>query len=88
MIEKTQHGFFPAEASETAVGHGVKDIKEFFQYYPKYRTLDTLQQVTEAYFALAQSLAHTLLDWIGARTRQRISASALRNLSLHHAHRQ
>jgi isopenicillin N synthase-like dioxygenase len=71
-----QHGFFPADQSETAKGHGVKDIKEFFQYYPKYATCpETLQSLTHEYFSLAKTIATELLGWIEKLTPTDVQAS-------------
>ncbi|MCL1039037.1 isopenicillin N synthase family oxygenase [Shewanella submarina] len=61
---ETQDGFFPAEVSETAKGHTVKDIKEYFHVYPWGRIPDSLRQDILAYYANANTLATELLDWV------------------------
>ena len=40
----TQQGFHPVEVSETAVGHTVKDIKEYFHVVPGGRIPAALEQ--------------------------------------------
>lgn len=65
----SQSGFFPTEASETAKGHDIKDIKEFFQFFPKYQDVpDALSESTNAYFNLGNQIASQLLQWIETHT--------------------
>ncbi|MEZ9370665.1 isopenicillin N synthase family dioxygenase [Shewanella sp. 10N.286.51.B2] len=61
---ETQDGFFPASISETAKGHSVKDIKEYFHVYPWGRIPESLKQNILAYYAHANALAAELLGWI------------------------
>ncbi|WP_341503904.1 2OG-Fe(II) oxygenase family protein [Gallaecimonas sp. GXIMD4217] len=61
---KTQDGFFPAEVSEVAKGHSVKDIKEYFHYYPWGRCPEALRQELVDYYQAATELAAELLSWV------------------------
>ncbi|GIU14678.1 isopenicillin N synthase family oxygenase [Shewanella sp. MBTL60-007] len=61
---ETQDGFFPAEISETAKGHTVKDIKEYFHVYPWGRIPDSLKDNILTYYDNANTLAAELLQWV------------------------
>ena len=61
---ETQDGFFPAEISETAKGHSVKDIKEYFHVYPWGRIPESLKANILKYYDNANSLASELLQWV------------------------
>ena len=61
---ETQDGFFPAEVSETAKGHTVKDIKEYFHVYPWGRIPESLKENILTYYKCANELAEELLQWI------------------------
>ncbi|MEZ9237741.1 isopenicillin N synthase family dioxygenase [Shewanella sp. 10N.286.52.A9] len=61
---ETQDGFFPVSISETAKGHTVKDIKEYFHVYPWGRIPESLKQNILAYYKHANQLAAELLGWI------------------------
>ena len=61
---ETQDGFFPASISETAKGHSVKDIKEYFHVYPWGRIPDSLCDNILAYYQQANAFAAELLGWI------------------------
>ncbi len=60
----TQDGYFPMEVSEVAKDAKVKDIKEFFQYYPWGQFPSKLSQNTNQLYKKLVSLATTLLNWI------------------------
>jgi isopenicillin N synthase-like dioxygenase len=60
----SQDGFFPARISETAKGHTVKDIKEYFHYYPWGQCPPALKDALAEYYALATQLASELLGWV------------------------
>lgn len=60
----TQDGFFPASVSETAKGHSLKDIKEYFHVYPWGQMPPQLQANILNYYQLANELAAELLDWV------------------------
>jgi len=61
---ETHDGFFPASISETAKGHTVKDIKEYYHVYPWGRIPDSLRANILAYYERANALASELLEWI------------------------
>ncbi|RYV02019.1 2OG-Fe(II) oxygenase [Shewanella sp. OPT22] len=61
---ETQDGFFPAEVSETAKGHTVKDIKEYFHVYPWGQIPESLRENILKYYELANKFAAELLAWI------------------------
>ncbi|WP_019615719.1 2OG-Fe(II) oxygenase family protein [Psychromonas ossibalaenae] len=61
---QTQDGFFPAEISETAKGHSVKDIKEYFHYYPWGQCPAELKIELQNYYEQANNLASQLLGWV------------------------
>lgn len=61
---ETQDGFFPMSVSETAVGYNVKDIKEFFHYYPWGQFPAELSDKSKQLFAKMDHIASTLLVWI------------------------
>lgn len=61
---ETHDGFFPASISETAKGHTVKDIKEYYHVYPWGRIPDSLRVNILAYYEKANALASELLEWI------------------------
>ncbi|KFZ38676.1 2OG-Fe(II) oxygenase [Shewanella mangrovi] len=60
----TQDGFFPASVSETAKGHTLKDIKEYFHVYPWGQIPPALKDNILKYYQLANELAAQLLDWV------------------------
>ena len=60
----TQDGFFPMSVSETAVGYSVKDIKEFFHYYPWGQYPSELSDKSKLLYAQMQNIASTLLNWV------------------------
>lgn len=60
----TQDGFFPASVSETAKGHSVKDIKEYFHVYPWGQIPTALKANILEYYQQANTLAAELLDWV------------------------
>jgi len=61
---ETQDGFFPSHISETAKGAGVKDLKEFFQYYPWGQCPQSLSDTTQKLYVQLTALAGTLLGWL------------------------
>lgn len=61
-------GFFPRALAETAKGNTVRDIKEYFHFYPWGRCPDALRGELERYYAAAVDLASTLLGWVEAHT--------------------
>jgi len=71
---ETQDGFFPATVSETAKGHSVKDIKEYFHVYTWGRIPESLKENILAYYQQANALAAELLDWVEAFSPADVSA--------------
>ncbi|MCL1094766.1 isopenicillin N synthase family dioxygenase [Shewanella kaireitica] len=69
---ETQDGFFPAEISETAKGHTVKDIKEYYHVYPWGRIPEQLKANILKYYDSANSLASELLDWVEQHSPQEV----------------
>ncbi|WP_261843043.1 isopenicillin N synthase family dioxygenase [Aliamphritea ceti] len=70
----TQDGFFPASVSEVAKDHKVKDIKEYYHYYPWGQCPDELHAEISEYYREANSLAGELLSWIEAFSPGEIAA--------------
>lgn len=61
-------GFFPAQEAEAAKGRLVRDIKEYYHYYPWGRCPDVLKHELEDYYKLAGEFGGTLLAWIEAHS--------------------
>ena len=59
-------GYIPADVSETAVGHGVKDLKEFFHIVPDTELPTGLEDDAMSHLADAFKLGQQLLGWIDA----------------------
>ena len=64
----SQDGYFPPEISETAKGHTVRDLKEYYHVYPWGKVPDALRDEIMDYYRRAESLASTLLSWVEAHT--------------------
>lgn len=62
--KETQDGFFPANVSEVAKGAKVKDIKEYYHYYPWGKCPESLQEQASSYYNQALDLAKELLSWV------------------------
>ncbi|MCG9963535.1 isopenicillin N synthase family dioxygenase [Shewanella cutis] len=71
---ETHDGFFPASISETAKGHTVKDIKEYYHVYPWGRIPDSLRANILAYYEKANALASELLQWIETYSPEEVKA--------------
>jgi isopenicillin N synthase-like dioxygenase len=65
---ETHDGFFPAEISETAKGHSVKDIKEYYHVYPWGRIPEPLKENILQYYQAANAFAAELLGWLEEHT--------------------
>jgi isopenicillin N synthase-like dioxygenase len=61
---ETQDGFFPSSVSETAKGFTVKDIKEYYHYYPWGQCPAELKEQLHQYYEMANEIAVTLLNWV------------------------
>lgn len=72
---ETQDGFFPAEVSETAKGHTVKDIKEYFHVYPWGRIPESLKENILTYYKRANELAEELLQWIEEHSPEEVAVN-------------
>lgn len=59
-----QDGFFPAKLAESAKGQSVKDIKEYFHYYPWGQCPAQLKEELSQYYQEARALASLLLGWV------------------------
>lgn len=71
--ETDQDGYRPLENAETAVGAQVKDIKEYFHWYPWGRRPEHESVSAEAMYQAGWSLATELLSWVEANTPSEIS---------------
>ena len=57
-------GFYPQTMSETAKGNTIKDIKEFYHFYPGDVCPEDLRPNAQSYHNNAMALASELLQWI------------------------
>jgi len=71
---ETQDGFFPTEISEVAKGHELKDIKEYFHYYPWGQCPEPLKAEIHGYYEQANQLAAELLQWVEASSPDSVAA--------------
>lgn len=69
-----QDGFFSTKISETAKGHKLKDIKEYFHIYPWGRIPPRLSENALRYYQLANQLAAELLGWVEAHSPAEVKA--------------
>ena len=61
---ETQDGFFPQSISETAKGADIKDIKEYYQYYPWGQYPENISDNTKILYKQLTTLAMKLLGWL------------------------
>lgn len=71
LMRPTRHsdntaGFVPADVSETAVGHPLRDLKEFYHVFPEELLPPALAPDTLDYLDRAFALGVEMLDWIQA----------------------
>lgn len=66
--KETQDGYFSTDVSETAKGHALKDLKEFFHIYPWGRIPTALRDDALQYYSSATTLAAQLLGWVQQHT--------------------
>jgi isopenicillin N synthase-like dioxygenase len=82
-------GWIPPEVSETAVGHGVKDLKEFYHIAPGAKLPPALAEDAFAHLDEALALGARLLGWIDAHCREVLPAALhgklARSLSREHS---
>ncbi|MCY7294473.1 2OG-Fe(II) oxygenase family protein [Alteromonas sp. a30] len=76
-----QDGYFPPDISEVAKGFKIKDIKEYFHYYPWGRCPAELKQEISTYYDEAMSLAAELLGWVESYSPENISKHYSQSLS-------
>ncbi len=69
-----QVGWFPRDRSETAKGHTVADLKEFFHVYDWSVFPSQVSSAALEYRQIATVLALELLDWVEADTPPEIAA--------------
>ena len=70
----TQDGYFPPSVSETAKGHSVKDIKEYFHVYPWGQIPEQLKAQILDYYQRADSFAQELLSWVELHAPKEVQA--------------
>ena len=63
-----QDGFFSTAEAEHAKGETLRDLKEYFHYYPWGRCPEALRPDLEHYYAAVLTLGQTLLGWVEATT--------------------
>ncbi|MBX2887007.1 MAG: hypothetical protein KTR32_44075 [Granulosicoccus sp.] len=70
-------GFFPINEAEAAKGQSLRDLKEYFHFYPWGRCPDSLRQELNQYYQSTVAFAGELLGWVQEQTpdeiRQRFS---------------
>ncbi|OEF27272.1 isopenicillin N synthase family dioxygenase [Vibrio rumoiensis] len=71
---ETQDGYFPPSVSETAKGHSVKDIKEYFHVYPWGQIPEQLKAQILDYYQRADAFAQELLSWVEQHAPQEVQA--------------
>ena len=65
LFDEASHaGFIPFERSETAKGASIKDLKEFYHYFPGKQCPDSLLSVTQRAYSELETLSLTLLNWV------------------------
>ena len=78
---ETYDGFFPREQAETAKGHTVRDIKEYFHFYPWGKCPAELKPDLDAYYQQTIEFASTLLAWVEQHTPTEIASKFSEPLS-------
>ena len=72
---KNFDGFFPAQEAEAAKGRLVRDIKEYYHYYPWGQCPATLKQELGDYYRIAGEFGGTLLSWIEKHSPTEVKAN-------------
>jgi isopenicillin N synthase-like dioxygenase len=70
----TQQGYHPSEVSETAVGHTVKDLKEYFHVVPGCRVPPALDREIFEYRDAAFELGRQLVGWLQSYAPSEVTA--------------
>lgn len=78
---ETQDGFYPMSISETAKGYDLKDIKEFFHFYPWGRAPSTIGNETRQLFEEMSGLASELLAKLDAEAPEEVRSKFVMPLS-------
>lgn len=71
-------GYIGPELSETAKGHTVRDIKEFFHVFASTRYPSEVSDAALRYRSLAKQVAETLLRWVQAESPPEVVAGLSR----------
>ena len=74
-------GFFPIALAESAKGRSVRDIKEYYHYYPWGQCPEELKAEISAYYEQTIGFAATLLSWVEKHTPQAVAADFSEPLS-------
>ncbi len=76
---KNQVGYVPASIAEIAKGYDVRDLKEFYNYYPWGACPPDLKELTQSTYQILYQVAAVLLGWLDQETpseiRQQFSTS-------------
>jgi len=67
-------GFFPTSMAEAAKGNSVRDLKEYYHFYPWGRCPDTLKPELDSYYQESVDFAATLLGWVEKHTPSEVAA--------------
>ncbi|MTI09764.1 2OG-Fe(II) oxygenase family protein [Curvivirga aplysinae] len=78
---ETQDGYFPPEESESAKGMEVKDIKEYYHFYPHGRCPEELREQLDTYYKNTSAFAGELLSWVEKYSPNEVSARYSQSLS-------
>lgn len=78
---QTQDGFFPSSVSEIAKGHTVKDIKEYYHYYPWGQCPESLRENISKYYQTTMAFAAELLACVQKYTPADVAAGFSEPLS-------
>lgn len=70
--EGEQAGYRSVAGSEIAIGASVKDIKEYFHFYPWGRNPSPEDRIAMELFGAGSDLAGTLLQWVQQETPDRV----------------
>lgn len=80
--KETQHGFLPTNKAEIAKNFDAPDIKEMYQYYPKYKAHLPPELLTETdfFYQELKKIGLTLLKWIEDNSPKEITAKFSQSL--------
>jgi len=74
-------GFFPRALAETAKGHTVRDIKEYFHFYPWGRCPEALKAELDDYYDSSIKFAAHILGWVERQTPEEVASDFREPLS-------